>query len=352
MEQQIQIRPLLILLVLALLLISHNINAGIGTVINHKGNASITRDKTVIESKKDVSIESLDIVETGKGEVGISFDDDTQVKVTDNSKLVIDDFVYDPNNKSVGKLALKCAIGTVRYASGNIAHANNKNVAINTPTATIAVRGTAFTMTVDEIGQSMVILLPNLDGSVGEIEVRTAVGSVVLNQAFQATVTTSNEIKPLKPVVLLINESAITNMMIVKPPKEITQKLIEDNKSGSSLDFNGLDKDALSVRVFIDPYAKFNELDVDALLIEYLANALEDAFAVGTFAPGYNSQNQVYIFDKQTNWMVQRSVKHSATLLLNKDRGYNITLVQDGTTVKLQSADTTTNKIFIKQGAN
>jgi hypothetical protein len=351
MEQQIQIRPLLILLVLALLLISHNINAGIGTVINHKGNASITRDKTVIESKKDVSIESLDIVETGKGEVGISFDDDTQVKVTDNSKLVIDDFVYDPNNKSVGKLALKCAIGTVRYASGNIAHANNKNVAINTPTATIAVRGTAFTMTVDEIGQSMVILLPNLDGSVGEIEVRTAVGSVVLNQAFQATVTTSNEIKPLKPVVLLINESAITNMMI-KPPKEITQKLIEDNKSGSSLDFNGLDKDALSVRVFIDPYAKFNELDVDALLIEYLANALEDAFAVGTFAPGYNSQNQVYIFDKQTNWMVQRSVKHSATLLLNKDRGYNITLVQDGTTVKLQSADTTTNKIFIKQGAN
>jgi hypothetical protein len=225
-------------------------------------------------------------------------------------------------------------------------------VAINTPTATIAVRGTAFTMTVDEIGQSMVILLPNLDGSVGEIEVRTAVGSVVLNQAFQATVTTSNEIKPLKPVVLLINESAITNMMIVKPPKEITQKLIEDNKSGSSLDFNGLDKDALSVRVFIDPYAKFNELDVDALLIEYLANALEDAFAVGTFAPGYNSQNQVYIFDKQTNWMVQRSVKHSATLLLNKDRGYNITLVQDGTTVKLQSADTTTNKIFIKQGAN
>jgi hypothetical protein len=343
---------LLILLVLALLLISHNINAGIGTVINHKGNASITRDKTVIESKKDVSIESLDIVETGKGEVGISFDDDTQVKVTDNSKLVIDDFVYDPNNKSVGKLALKCAIGTVRYASGNIAHANNKNVAINTPTATIAVRGTAFTMTVDEIGQSMVILLPNLDGSVGEIEVRTAVGSVVLNQAFQATVTTSNEIKPLKPVVLLINESAITNMMIVKPPKEITQKLIEDNKSGSSLDFNGLDKDALSVRVFIDPYAKFNELDVDALLIEYLANALEDAFAVGTFAPGYNSQNQVYIFDKQTNWMIQRSVKHSATLLLNKDRGYNITLVQDGTTVKLQSADTTTNKIFIKQGAN
>ena len=102
--------------------------------------------------------------------------------------------------------------------------------------------------------------------------------------------------------------------------------------------------------VYINQY--FNELNVDALLIEYLTNGLEDAFAVSTFAPGYNSQNQVYIFDKQTNWMIQRSVKQSATLLINKDRGYNITLVQDGTTVKLQSADTTTNKIFIKQGAN
>lgn len=337
--------------VITLLCLSSNINAGIGKVTEQKGSASITREKSVIDAKKDSSIDSMDTIETGRGEVGISFDDDTQVKVTDNSKLVIDDFVYDPKNKSVGKLALKCAIGTVRYASGNIAHDNNKNVAINTPTATIAVRGTAFTMTVDEIGQSMVILLPNLDGSVGEIEVRTAMGSVVLNQAFQATVTTSNEIKPTKPVVLLIAESAINNMMIVKPPKEISQKLIDDNKA-SALDFNGLEKDALSVRVFVDPYAKFNELSVDLLAIDYLTNVLDSFGTVTTFSAGYNNSNQVYIFDKESNWLVQRTVKQSASLLLNKDRGYSVTLIQDGITVKMQSADTTTNTILIKQGAN
>ena len=337
--------------VITLLCLSSNINAGIGKVTEQKGSASITREKSVIDAKKDSSIDSMDTIETGRGEVGISFDDDTQVKVTDNSKLVIDDFVYDPKNKSVGKLALKCAIGTVRYASGNIAHDNNKNVAINTPTATIAVRGTAFTMTVDEIGQSMVILLPNLDGSVGEIEVRTAMGSVVLNQAFQATVTTSNEIKPTKPVVLLIAESAINNMMIVKPPKEISQKLIDDNKA-SALDFKGLEKDALSVRVFVDPYAKFNELSVDLLAIDYLTNVLDSFGTVTTFSAGYNNSNQVYIFDKESNWLVQRTVKQSATLLLNKDRGYSVTLIQDGITVKMQSADTTTNTILIKQGAN
>ena len=165
-----------------------------------------------------------------------------------------------------------------------------------------------------------------------------------------STVTTSNEIKPMKPVVLLIAESAINNMMIVKPPKEISQKLIEDNKA-SALDFKGLEKDALSVRIFVDTYAKFNELRVDLLAIDYLTNVL-DNIATTTFAAGYNSSNQVYIFDKESNWLVQRTVKQSATLLLNKDRGYSVTLIQDGITVKMQSADTTTNTILIKQGAN
>ena len=166
-----------------------------------------------------------------------------------------------------------------------------------------------------------------------------------------STVTTSNEIKPTKPVVLLIAESAINNMMIVKPPKEISQKLIDDNKA-SALDFNGLEKDALSVRVFVDPYAKFNELSVDLLAIDYLTNVLDSFGTVTTFSAGYNNSNQVYIFDKESNWLVQRTVKQSASLLLNKDRGYSVTLIQDGITVKMQSADTTTNTILIKQGAN
>ena len=335
-----------------LLFLSPNINAGIGKVTEQTGNASITREKTTLESKKDSSVESMDIIETANSIVGISFEDDTQVKVTENSKLVIDDFVYDPNNKSVGKLALKCAIGTVRYASGNIAHANNKNVSINTPTATIAVRGTAFTMTVDEIGRSMVILLPNIDGTVGEIEVQTSVGSVVLNQAFQATLVSSSEIKPLSPVLLSISESAISNMMIVQPPAEIVQQLVDDNKSPSALDFNGLDLDVLFSKVFFDPYEKYASiLNADLLMIDYLANAFDTGSAIAPlFGVGYNSTNQVMTTDKQTSWQLQRSVNQKATLVINKAEGYNITLIQDGTTVNVNNLDTSSNRIIIKQG--
>tara|TARA_B110000503_G_C7098795_1_gene392857 strand:- start:321 stop:1343 length:1023 start_codon:yes stop_codon:yes gene_type:complete len=333
-----------------LLLLTSNIYASIGSITEFKGNASIIRESDKIDAKKDSSINSMDTIETGKGIVGISFDDDTQVKITENSKLLIDDFVYDPNNKSIGKLTLKCLIGTVRYASGNIAHNNHKNVSINTPTATIAVRGTAFTMTVDEIGQSMIILLPNIDGSVGEIIVSTPFGTVLLNQAFQATVTTSTEIRPMTPVLLLINESAINNLMIVKPPKEITRKLLDENKVNGVLDFTGWDVDILTLNAFVDPYARFDELSIDYLMIDYLTNVLDTDTSTGKFAAGYNPTSQVYIFDKETYWMVRREVVHNTTLLLNKDRGYNIVLKQDGTTIKLQSSASTTNNINIIQG--
>ena len=82
-----------------------------------------------------------DEVKTLRGKAGITFSDNTQVQVNENSRLVIDDFVYDPRNKDAGKLALNMASGTVRYASGAIAKNNPSKVAINTPTATIAVRG-------------------------------------------------------------------------------------------------------------------------------------------------------------------------------------------------------------------
>lgn len=291
----------------------------------------------------------MDTVQTGAGVVGIAFDDNTKVRVTENSKLVIDDFVYDPKNKSAGKLALKVAVGTVRYASGNIAHENSKNVAINTPTATVAVRGTAFSMTVDEVGQSLIILLPNKDGTVGMIDVMTAMGTVTLNQAFQATMTTSSEVKPMKPVLLSLNESMIDNMLIVKPPKEILQKLQEEiNNSGSALDFNALDQNALNVVVFKDAWAGYDELNINDLDISYLTNAL-DNMMTASFQVGYSSITQTYVFDKNTYWQVTRNTSQKATLLIAKDRGYNMTIIQDGATIQMQNQDQTTNTVYIKQ---
>jgi hypothetical protein len=307
-----------------------------------------------MDAKPKSPIDSNDLVQTGAGVVGITFEDNTQVRVTENSKLVIDDFVYDPNKKGAGKLALKVTMGTVRYASGNIAHENNKNVSINTPTASVAVRGTAFTMTVDEIGKSLIILLPNADGTVGSIEVTTEVGTVILNQAFQATVTSSTEIKPMKPVLLLLSESAIDNMLIVKPPKEILERIQSDikDKSGSALDFNGLDQNALDTKVYKDPYKDFVELDVNLLDAQYLTNAFDNQLLTA-FQVGYNALTGTYVFDKQSYWIIQRPKNNqNTTILINKDLGYQININQSGSSTSIQTQDSTTNVITINQKGN
>jgi hypothetical protein len=174
----------------------------------------------------------MDTLRTTQGKLAITFVDNTKVQMTENSKLLIDDFVYDPKNKSVGKLSMKVALGTARYASGAVAHNNPNNVSITTPTATIAVRGTDFTATVDEIGRSTIILLPSCpkgwidvekDCVTGKIEVITDEGKVIMDQAFQATRVDSRETRPFKPVILNLTEDQINNLLILSPPKELRE---------------------------------------------------------------------------------------------------------------------------------
>ena len=176
-----------------LFLLSSNLYAAIGAVSEHKGSdCNIERNKQKLGGQKGAEVESMDTYVTGGCVSNITFKDDTKVKVNENSRLVIDDFVYDTKKSDAGKLALKVGMGTVRYASGQIAKNDPQKVAINTPTASIAVRGTDFSMTVDESGQSLVALLPSCKDekdvkkyelqentcAVGKIEVSTLAGSL------------------------------------------------------------------------------------------------------------------------------------------------------------------------------
>ena len=150
------------LAVIIFALVASPVYAKIGDVIQQKGVTDIERkDGSKFEQiEKDFGVESYDTIKTKNGRTAIQFVDETRVDVTENSKLVIDEFVYDPNT-STGKLALKASFGTVRYASGQIAKNSRQNVQIRTPTAVVGVRGTDFSLTVDETGNSTIILLPS-----------------------------------------------------------------------------------------------------------------------------------------------------------------------------------------------
>ena len=221
--------------------------ASIGNVSESTGvPGEITRGKNKVVGNKGAGFESNDIYTTRNGNVQLSFMDDTKVKITENSRLLIDDFVFDPKKSDAGKLALKVGMGTVRYASGQISKTNAQQVAIKTPTASIAVRGTDFTMTVDEAGQSLIVLVPSCKENekvkdyeleenkckVGSIEVETLAGKVILDQAFHGTYVASASLSPTVPAVMNTVEAKLTNNLIIVKPMEIVKAV--NNQNGKS----------------------------------------------------------------------------------------------------------------------
>lgn len=274
--------------------------AGIGAVSEHKGTGcEIQRGKNKLAGTKGSEVESMDVYTTTNCVGNITFKDDTKVKITENSRLLIDDFVFDPKASDAGKLALKVGAGTVRYASGQIAKSNPQKVDIKTPTATVAVRGTDFNMTVDESGGSLVILVPSCKDEadvkkyeleenrckVGKIEVSTLSGTVTLDKAFEATFVISASMNPTPPVVVNTVESKINNNLIIVKPMEI-QKAIKDTGK-SKREQEEEDAEAESARRL-------------AALVKESAQAEKPKILETTYAdgkPGCNAANNVCV-----NW--------------------------------------------------
>jgi 7,8-dihydro-6-hydroxymethylpterin-pyrophosphokinase len=346
--------------------------ASIGEVTIHNGSAVIDRqdgDKD-IEVEKQLDVFSYDTVKTGQGQVGIKFIDDTRVDVTAHSKLIIDEFVYDPNTNT-GKLSLKATLGTVRYASGQIAKNSAQNVNIKTPTATIAVRGTDFAMTVNEIGGSTIVLLPSCNGNgqcyVGEIEVQTDAGFVIMNQAFQATQVDTMESKPMKPVLLNLDEDMINNLLIVAQPKEIENQVEEEKKLkqiANALDIDFLKFDDLEVDLLETEEEEFTGLDVDFLdqdfLVDILAQ-LNKQLALQMRSEFDKKKDKkksgvdefgVTLLDEDPQWVWMRSDESNNNIVLRLDQeyGYIINVTQGDTEIlDYELGDSPTNQIRINQ---
>jgi hypothetical protein len=318
-------------------------SAAIGSVVEQEGVTSVERQGEESDLKEGSDVEFMDTVKTGKGNLGITFIDDTNVAVSSQSALVIDDFVYDPNNADNSKLALKVAAGTVRYASGNVAKLAKQNVDIRTPTAKILVRGTAFSMTVDEIGQSLIILLPNVDGTVGEIDVESDIGVVTMNRAFQATSVSSREVKPTKPVILDLTQDQINNMLIVQPPKKKEEEVVvNEEKKKNLLDFDGLEENELDKNELDEVQEEgFVSLDINPLDVNFLLNVLDQL-------------NRKYEkAEVTTNVLDGRKAGYNpdtlVTTLIPGDGTVIVNRIYEGSTIEIQTSTSVGTSIKIDQ---
>ena len=345
--------------------------ADIGEVKELSGYTKVIRDDEYDPTVK-FPIQSLDDVRTSNGRIAIQFLDESQVKLTEHSSLIIDEYIYDPN-PSKSKMALKFASGTARFITGSLNKIDKKNITLQTPTANIAIRGTDFTCTVDEFGRSLIILLPDISGlSSGEIIVSTGMGSVTLNKPYESTTATLFSSMPSRPVILDLTLEFIDNMLIVNPPKQNVTYAEESRQTKSSdyLDFNDLDIDYLA-EDFLDSKKElqFTELDINYLDVNFLEDLLNilDALAIGDdedelnlqatgikiagTTMGKDADTQITTIVTGQQISLRRQVSDTMQLDLDGSGSYTLVIVQDGVSnvVKINGGGDST--ITIKQSS-
>ena len=323
--QQFRLIKKIVLTIVSISAIGSVHSDSIGDIIESTGLGSLTRNNETIQSAVNTKVNLYDRAETTNGRMLIEFLDKAELALTEHTRVLIDEVIYDPNpDKS--KMVMKMAFGTARFASGG--GISKQNIDISTPTAQIAVRGTNFTTTIDELGRSLVILLPDEYGDPsGVIIVSNQAGEVTLDQAYAATMVSSLDSKPTQSVVINgITPAIIDNMFIVNPPQEIRQEIEEglnENQDSGILDvdfleFNELEADALKDT---EVNLEYSELDIDFLEADFLRDLLDVIEEL--------EATTVKLVDEQATTSVGGVRLSGATLGKNNDSQYNI-FVEDG----------------------
>ena len=261
------------------------INADVGAVDRAVGWRQIVRDENEIEPSTGQDVISKDDLRTGEGRLQVRFVDDSKLRMTEHTRIVIDNVVFD-EDPSKSDLAMTFAQGTARFISGQLGKVDKENIRLKTPTASIGIRGTDFTVTVDEFGKTLVVLLPDVNGiSSGEIIVSTMTGEVVLNKPFESTTTTVAETAPSAPAILDLTLDMLNNIMIINPPKEVQTQdefmsVVSATKNINPLDIDFLDENLLEDE-FEEDLLEYTELDINYLDVDLLEDMLDSFDSLG-----------------------------------------------------------------------
>ena len=175
----------------------------IGEITVTDGPIVITRLGQKIELNQGEFIYLNDLVDVGTMTVGITFKDNTALSLEPGAKMVVDEFVYDPEEPTTGGMNADVIGGSFSFVSGEIAKVGTDAMTVSTPVLTIGVRGTQVAGRANQEGEdNEIVLLPNQDGTVGEIAIKNDSGEVLLTQPYEATTITSSFVAPTVPVVL------------------------------------------------------------------------------------------------------------------------------------------------------
>ncbi len=373
------IRKIQLAIASSLLLVGSVYADSIGDIVESTGVGKIVRQQENISNLNNLPIQLNDVAETAMGSMLIKFLDNAELSLKEHSEVLIDEIYYDPD-PNLSKMSMKFTMGTARFASGSLGLVNKANIDIQTPTATIGIRGTDFTTTIDELGRSLIVLLPDANGSPsGEISVTNLGGTVLLTESYQATMVSTLDSTPTTPVTINgLTPSMIDNMFIVNPPTEVKQAIEDaaadeqDQDSGmldvDFLEFNELEQDALADS---EKDLEFSELDIDMLDVDFLKDLLDvvealektrvslsdaqgsggnlSGFTLKGAAVGFNKDSQFNVFEQDGNLVFFRSVNGVINIIIGAGGSGFIDVITNDYEGVMQFNDGDGIEIYINQ---
>ena len=162
----------------------------IGSVERQKGDAS----RAAAGESASLSVGSQllegDLVRTGEGSrLVIRFDDTSSLTLGENAEVAIDAMIYEPAGRTpeLGAQSLKFVQGVFRYVSGKVSKSMPDQVALNTPVATIGIRGTEFVFGEFTVGMPPGESHYGFQVYQGAVEITSLGGAVTLDEPGEGT---------------------------------------------------------------------------------------------------------------------------------------------------------------------
>ncbi|WP_455757543.1 FecR family protein [Sulfurimonas sp.] len=132
------------ILFLLTILACGNLFANVASITALKGDAIIKRGMQNLEAKLGARLKAKDTIITKNAKMQIIFKDDTIISIGKNSKFIINNYLYQNNQKSIAKFSI--LKGAMRTITGQIAKIAPSKFMVNTTNATIGIRGTNFSV--------------------------------------------------------------------------------------------------------------------------------------------------------------------------------------------------------------
>src|SRR3989344_3419440 len=135
---------------------------------------------------KGGEINNGDTIQTSDGRVQLRFTDGGYMSLQPNTQFKVDDYAYEGKADGSEKGFFKLVKGSLRAITGAIGHTNKATYRINTPVATICIRGTELTGEYTEEGDNKLLKVHVIHGSV---YLENEAGDLILFQGQDGVVT-------------------------------------------------------------------------------------------------------------------------------------------------------------------